>query len=261
MWLNKEPDALEHEYIVLETEDITDRETRFFILHRWPGDSPSDNPDETLTNNDSEPRGSSPYKLFSNLMPSRSVSPISSMEEGLLTPASSSTLSPPVSFPVQKHSLTDTMSLTATKALSKNKGNDETPAMDLLLGRKHIYERRFSGRNARQIKPKNMTLYELMILAQTVHKFAPFYSLLEKNCYWYCNIIFDACLELFHEDDSFRAGDNERIAKFDKYDSSISGRWNGWLVSVTNVEDLAVIVRDYKVAHTEAFNMVIFFFL
>ena len=105
-------------------------------------------------------------------------------------------------------------------------------ACDRMLGESAITRRRYGilvGRNARQIKPNKLTLFELSVLAEAVHDFASDYSYLERNCYWFCNMVVDAIIEIFHVDDLVDPKDG-RICQYkpiDPYQSDISGRWRG----------------------------------
>lgn len=238
IWLNKDPDPPEHEYIIVETKDSQDGKIRYFIFDRTVG-----------TANAPEP--------------SRPISPLSSMEEG--TP----THYPPVSFPSPQHSLGDALSLstieTSQAVLDSLDKGEKTAAFDRILGESHTEGRRYGyGQNARQIKPNNLKLFELLVLAQVVHDFSPLYSLLERNCYWYCNIVVDAVVEIFGLDESISPGDSERKNHYspiaDPYRSDISGRWNGFKVSHTKAEDLIRIVHEFKKKHRATLSEVSLFF-
>jgi hypothetical protein len=62
--------------------------------------------------------------------------------------------------------------------------------------------------------------FELIFLAKTVHEFAPQYITLEKNCYWFCTMVLNACKVLYghySEDDD----------KPHWHHSKILGCWKG----------------------------------
>ena len=112
-----------------------------------------------------------------------------------------------------------------------------------------------------QIKPNNLKLFELVILANVVHDFAPNYSLMGKNCFWFCNMMFDAIIEIFHLDKSINPKDDERLKKFvpvliDPHNCAISGRYLGWKVNHTDSEDLSKVVHEFKKARTFAISEV-----
>jgi hypothetical protein len=262
IWLNKHPDPPEHEYIIIETKDSQDGKTRLFIIDRGVQKTDSELPKGTTSKKDSKRPDTRSYQLLDNIqgLLSPSPSPLSSMEEGTLTPSSSSTptLYPPVSFQTPQHSIGDALSLTASKTSemlsdSLDKG-EKSQALDRILGENVILRRRYGlGQNARQIKPNNLKFFELVVLAQAVHDFAPHYSHLGRNCYWFCNIMIDAIIEIFGLDDSISPEDSARETQYmpiDPHQSTISGRWKGWKVSHTAPEDLSRIVYDFKKAHT-----------
>jgi len=167
-----------------------------------------------------------------------------------------------------QHSIGDTLSLSATKTSqaisdSLEKGS-KMDAFDRILGESAVLHRRYGfRRNARQIKPNNLKLFEFLLVAKVVHDFAPFYSRLDRNCYWFCNIIIDAIIEIFGLDNSIDPADTVRTAQYspiDPHHSEISGRWKGWKVNHTKPEDLSAIVRDFKKAHTDVISQAKVFF-
>jgi hypothetical protein len=270
MTLNKDPKDTEHEIIIIKTKDTKDGVLRFFTLHRLPA-KPSNPPTTTrMESTDRPDTDTDRNKLLaglSNFMPSlsRPVSPGSSslMEEGrlasTLTSSSAPNLCSPLSFPNRQLLLGDAVSLKAVQAVSdsKGKGSNDLPidANDRMIGGDSMLDPQYAcGRNARVLEPSNLSLFDLTILAQAVHEFAPHYAIIGKNCYWFCNIIFDACIELFPPDNLDSPVEN--IRKFGLHEDEISGRFRGFKVSATNDEDLSVILRKYKKAHTKAFGKV-----
>jgi hypothetical protein len=267
LWLNKHPDPPEHEYIIIQTEDAQDGMSRLFILERMISKSDCELQDTTgtgtTTKKDSKRPDTGSYQLVQGitnyiLPPSRpAITPLSSMEEGTLTSTST-----PVSFLAPQHSIPDTLSLSATKTSqmvsdSFDKG-DKKAALDRILGSNVILQRRYGlGQNARQIKPNNLKLFELMVLAQAVHEFAPHYSQFHRNCYWFGNMIIDAVTEICPGSWT-SPGDEDGGNIYKK--SLISGRWNGLKVSDTEREELSMIVGAYKKARTKAISEVKFFF-
>lgn len=185
-------------------------------------------------------------------------------------PASTSTSSllPPLTFPSPQHSMGDVLSLSATQvsqAFAESFDKDKNvEALDRIFGENVVLQHRYGlGRNAWQIKPNNLKLFELMVLSEVVHNFAPRYSLLDKNCYWYCNMVIDAIVVIFRLDDSISPGDDHRKTKFtptNPHQLSISGHWNSFKVSHTKKEELSRIIYDFKRAHTAIMSEVSFFF-
>jgi hypothetical protein len=260
-WMSvyKDPEPPQHEYIIVRTKDSADDKRRIFIFHRivrkLDHDPEQPQAQGTTTNDNST------YPLLEGLAnlfsPSRPGTALSSMEEGLTsTSASTSTLYPPVSFPDPQHSIGDVLSLSATKvsqvvsdSLDKD-GNTRLKALDQILGEKFIFQPRYGkGRRGREIQPNSLTFFELIILAQTVHEIAPHYSTFDKNCYWFCNTVFDACKVIYGhrlEDDG-----NPHW-----HHSEILGRWNGLKVSETTKDELSVVVHNFKKAYRKVIGEV-----
>lgn len=278
MWLNKDPDTAEHEYIVIETRDREDGKSRLFILDRMSHkagilpDRSQGEGEEILKkpnlNIVTQVLAKFPWLLYL-ISPSRSISRVpslESMEEGTFRPtsasASKSSLFPfisslsdiPRSLPDS-----DTVSLSATnvaRSLSDSvcKGS-ERAANDRLQGENAIFGRRYAfGQNARWIKPKELSLFELVILAEVVHNFAPEYTTLKRNCFWFCNIIFDSISDIFRQDD-LDSEDGERAGKF-----GICQRWKGFKVTDTDAEELSKIAGNFRAEHRKALNEVKFVF-
>ena len=263
-WLNKNTEPPEHEYIIIETEDSQEKRknphlksiSKLFILERITTGAPQ--PKSTTTN----------LKINSNHPNTESYQLLKSMEKGVLTPPSTSTpIYPPLSFLSPTHSLGDTLSLSTSESSqvmidSFDKG-DKSAAIDRFVGEGSITTKRqyVKGQNARQIKPNNLKLFELVILANVVHDFAPNYSLMGKNCFWFCNMMFDAIIEIFHLDELINLKDDERLKKFvpvpiDPHNCAISGRYLGWKVNHTDSEDLSKVIHEFKKACTFAISEV-----
>ena len=108
------------------------------------------------------------------------------------------------------------------------------------LGESYTIQSRYGkGQKALHFRPNSLTFFELMILAQVVHEFALQYSTLEKNCFWFCNMVFDACRVIFGQHS--RDDDNPQLHHLE-----ILGRWNGLKVNQTTKQELRVIVYKFK---------------
>ena len=253
MAIYKDPDPPEHEYIIISAKDsLEDDKQRMFIVDRVVSKLDRDVKQTRAKGIVKEQAGS--YGLFegpsSLLSPSHSVATLSSMEEGQLT-FSSSTVYPPIVFPEPQQSLGDIVSLSATKASqvvceSLDKvGDTRMNALDRVLGESYTIQSRYSkGQKALHFRPNSLTFFELMILAQVVHEFAPQYSTLEKNCFWFCNMVFDACRVIFGQ----RSGDDDSPQL---HHLEILGRWNGLKVNQTTKQELRVIVYKFKSTYSQ----------
>jgi hypothetical protein len=297
MWLNKDPEPPEHEYLVVETKDSQDSQSRLFVLHRtvqMASQTPSA-PKGQAAEKDPPPLDPGSYlphfilspslphslsyllphfilspSLLHSLSRSRSRSPLSLMEEGAASASTATstptptkttpthTHHPPLSFPTPQHSMGDAFSLASARSSQQlsdsfRKG-DRIEALDQILGEGIFLGSRYSrGHIARQIKPQNLKLFELLVLAQAVHEFAPQYSVADRNCYWFGNIILDAVIEIFGLDTSVNPGDGGREASHVQIDphrglAGISGCWLGYRVTETQPQDLLQIIQGYKEA-------------
>jgi hypothetical protein len=290
MWLNKESEGSEHEYVVVETRDRDDNKSRLFILDRvihkvgvLP-DPPQDEP-EGLGNKKAGIVAIILQKfpwLSYLISPSRPVTPmpsLESIEEGMPRPApnTSSSLFPPdltfsdvhLSLP-DSDTISDNVSISANnvaRVLTNSINKDgERAALDRLQGENKLFSSRYAyGQNARWIKPKQLSLFELVVLAETVHEFNSAYTTLQWNCFWFGHTIFDAVVHIYGVEDSISPEDGERQHKFVSMDSAlshpgpgISGRWKGYKVSDTRVndEELSKIDRQFRAAHRRAMDEV-----
>ena len=145
---------------------------------------------------------------------------------------------------------------------SLNKG-EKMDAFNQILGDAAILLPWYStGRSLCQIKPHNLTLFQLLLLANVVHEISPQYSNVEKNCYWYANVIVDAVISMFgvHNDDP-KADDDPasydatRKRRF-KPDPNISGRWHGWKVNHTKEGELVTIYSEFKTEYRDNLSKV-----
>ena len=280
VWLNKHPDPPEHEYLIIETQDSEDGNIRLFVLDRsvQKADRDPERPKGTTVKESKRPNTGG-YQLLggltnfiqSSIFPSAvtSESSLSSMEEGSSTSTSTSTPTPtPTSYPplsfLPQHSVTEALSLATVDALhavsDSLEKDGKLPAFDRLSGESYILRHRYgSGKNARQIKPNNLKMFEFILLASVVHGFAPYYSRLKNNCYWFSNMMIDAIIELFGLDNSISPEDATRTTTYTPIDThlaSISGRWKGYKVSHTKPEELSAVIRKFKEAHTAVLSKV-----
>ena len=99
----------------------------------------------------------------------------------------SSHLPPPHLSPSPRH---PTGQLARDSARSQN-------AVDLIFGSAYARKARCRSEEVvREIKPDGLSLFELALLVDLVHKVAPIYSLFENQCFWFMKIICDVTVEL-----------------------------------------------------------------
>jgi hypothetical protein len=207
MMIHKDPDPPEHKYMIMNTKDLKDNKQRLFILNHVVSKLNHDSEQpraKGITTKENSNTQASTYNFFkglSNLVsPSDSITTLLSMEEGKLTFSSTSTLYPPIYISDPPHSMGNVISLSTTKALQvvleslDKDGKIQMRGFDQVLGNSYVNDPWYSkGQKALELRPNSLTFFELIILAQTVHEFALQYLTLEKNCYWFCNMVFHAC--------------------------------------------------------------------
>jgi hypothetical protein len=173
----------------------------------------------------------------------------------LLRLASPSTLHPSVALLTDfQQSKGDVLSLSATKAsqvLFYSLDKDiKINAFNQILGQDYVYTTGYSkGQNAGKISLDSLTFFELIILAQTVHELAPHYLALNKNCFWFCSMVFNACMAIYSQ-----CLNNHY--SFGQHSSEISGCWNGLKAHQINKQKLSAILYGFKRAYSEAINEV-----
>ena len=272
IWLNKHVESPEHEYLIIETVDSVDETTRLFVLDRTI--APPEPKDTTSTKDGSKRPDTSAYQRLGNfqgisdliqssISPSHATTSLSAMEEGLSASASTSTpiSYPPVSHRPSHHSIKDTITLSATKSTqilsdSLNK-RDKLPALDQIRGESAALSPWYSlGKNTQQIKPRNLMFFEFIILAHTVHLFAPDYSHTRWNCYWFANMLIDTIIGLFglKEEDTLPEDETrkEQYKSLDSHLAQASGCWNGQKIIQTDIKELSKVVYAFKKEHVKA---------
>jgi hypothetical protein len=228
---NKSTETPQHEFLVIETQDRDDKKMRLFILDR------SGNDGLDATSNDAQ--------IQTSRSPSRSVTP-SMLEEGLAYPRT------PTSYTSQP-STSEAISLSATQAShailgSLDKGT-MTKAVDKLHGEAYIRRSRFSkGQTVGQIQTHGLSLFQLLVLAQTIHEYAPCYSTLGRNCYWYASILMHTTAEIVGVD------------HVDSYLPQKSGTFKNFKIIQIKPQEIAEIVHDYKQKSADIIHKVKLFF-
>jgi hypothetical protein len=111
------------------------------------------------------------------------------------------------------------------------------------------------GQIMRQLRPDNLTFFQLITLAETVHNYDPLYTLFKRQCYWYANTIYRVIEQThtFSERMSHEPEDPEssdlRIPP-DIYLPPSAGRWRGLLVMAVS----QVLVMEVRKKFEECFS-------
>lgn len=237
---NKHPESPEHEFLIIETEDQHDHHSRLFILERTMSEQAS------AMQRDPDPENK-PFKAFLGIASTSSDdSHLSSVEEGLSSSTGSLSLADKASL----------RSLQSADQISESldKGKDY-PAKDQFLGEYFTSLKRFHGQYVRYFKPNNLSLFELALLANTIHDTFPRYSILEHQCYFFAGLICASVEHYFGIQPSKSFNDSENYI-IDSHLPNNHGRWKGVKVHTVNPEHVVQAIRNFKKEHTTVISKV-----
>ena len=246
--LKKITSSPEHEFIVLETVDKSDSHlVRQFILDRSfsrqikGSTAPEPDPAEEAQSHKIAQR----IKRFVVALATL-VSTPSAEQDLASTKGSESSLQPHHSLSIIADK--STLSLTETASLVSDTLDisEDFPAYDRFLGEINIYAPRWDGETIRTIQPKNLTLFQLVVLSQITHMLYPTYSLLKHQCYFYAGIIFAAVEK------------NWEIADQTKGVVD-SGRYKGFKIKRINRDEVSNLISEYNNFHSQKVDKVILF--
>ena len=109
-----------------------------------------------------------------------------------------------------------------------------------------------------QIQPQELTLFQVAVLADVVHEYAPLYSLFRRQCYWFAFIICAVIMRIctcssvgspdIHTDD-IRVPPNN-------YLPNLAGRWMGILVRGVEEAVLKIVIDKFNARYDEKLNEV-----
>lgn len=209
--LSKCPDPPEHEFLVIETKDVEDKNRHYtYIIERL---SQSNDPDQPESKEE---------------------------DKSIFTPDPHY----PVTFTAPQLSSRDFISVNATstsQAISDSAvKSTKTKANDRIVGGHHIKRYKYGiAQQAGSFKPKSLKLFDMIILAQAVHEYAPEYTPLDKNCYWFCSLVYSATMEIFG------ILKNPKIAELTPCRPEISGRRMGFKIIHTSSKDVTAIICGF----------------
>jgi hypothetical protein len=154
--------------------------------------------------------------------------------------------------PSRNISLFNAATLKSTKAIYSSTSSvlKTYGADDRFIGARSLetWVRDDGGHVLRQIAPKSLSLFELAVLADTVHNYDPLYSTLKSQCYWFANLICNVitrsyvCKEVTNS--SFSIKDDDICIPPNNYLLHLAGTWMGILVS--DVEDTVTSIIALK---------------
>jgi hypothetical protein len=183
-----------------------------------------------------------------------------------VTPArSSSPVTPARSF----SRVLDAASLSSVRSIHGSagilRGSKVISACDQFLLGRLAKQTHGNGRIIRQFEPRGLTLFHLIVLANTVHAHDPLYSLLSRQCYWFSNTIYHVISENFKRDDTPTRADvpSDEIEEVrippDAYLPEYAGRCMGVLVSVISEPLMYLIQNKFDADYDTEFAKVCFY--
>ena len=115
-------------------------------------------------------------------------------------------------------------------------------AEDRFRGANHLLRRQFHGENVQFFKPNNLTLFELVVLADTAHTLHPNYSIMGTQCYFYAGLVYTAAMVHGGMKPVDDADGGETVYICGSYLSDKYGRWKG--LKVTKVDPGSDSVKE-----------------
>src|SRR5271170_7416030 len=160
----------------------------------------------------------------------------------------------------------DAATLKAAKLFS---GSMSSPSMvykadDRFLGSKNFKDDyAINSRNIRQIHPTSLSIFELAVLADTVHNHDPLYSIFKSQCYWFARTICDVVAKEYRCDvvsgtQAPLTVDDVLVPRND-YLPDMSGRCSGILISGVEETVSSIIASNFKQHLRKKLDEVCFF--
>ena len=150
------------------------------------------------------------------------------------------------------------ISLSSTKSLHTSTIGSTSffrQADDRFLGSKNLEHYAKACHNVRQIRPLDLSLFDLVVLADTVHKHDPIYSVFKSQCFWFASSICDVvikeytCTTVNSQRDNLLTpppGRDDICLPPNDYLPNLAGTWMG--IAVNRVEDAvsSVLRREFR---------------
>ena len=161
--------------------------------------------------------------------------------------------------------------LGAAALVSTKPSQSSTPSIsgvyitdDQFIGGQHAPSYTSSSHNIQQFLPQELSLFDLVVIADTVHTHDPIYSILGGHCYWFANLI---CEVVKKEYDCSIVADNRLPTDSvfippNEYLPDLAGTWRGLPVSTIEEEVVRVMVSKFRIHRDEQRAEVrLFFFI
>jgi len=197
--------------------------------------------------------------LLSNSLNPSALSPYQAVatEEFELTESSQSSHLPspaPLSHQARTRRLRipDLLSLAVSRASHTSSRSSEVfRADDRFIGAQNFELYAQSNHNMRQLRPSQLSLFDLAVLANCVHNSDPNYSKFNHQCFWFSSIICDVVAKEYDcSTVSSDANSTDDISvPRNNYLPDFEGRWMTFLISNVEkreLEDMASKFRKYR---------------
>lgn len=261
-----QPTTPQHEFIVVELMDtsLSGSEPLFVFLERTASNErpPStyfgSHPDSTsVLNSIVQTLKEMPDLLLSrndsdSSLPLRSSDPADIPLLSYVAESQSDVLASSES-PSHRFPYFDAASLKSAKAVQSSMHSTGSSkvyhADDRFIGAKHFNAYMESMHNVRQIRPQSLSLFDLVVLADTVHNHDPLYSMLRSQCFWFaatiCNVIEKGFTCSTVTSEEFVVSKDDIIVPVNNYLPNLAGRWMGILVSKVEVAVSTVVASNF----------------
>jgi hypothetical protein len=107
------------------------------------------------------------------------------------------------------------------------------------------------NQNIRQLCPKNLSLFDLAVLADCVHNFDPHYTKFKHTCFWFSSIICDVVAKEY-DCTMVSSNSNENSLSTDlptpcnSYLPAVEGRWMSILISDVGESELKDVTSKFQ---------------
>jgi hypothetical protein len=133
-------------------------------------------------------------------------------------------------------------------------------AQDQFTGGKNVNDSgSVLGQIVWQIQPQSLSLFQVIILADVVHNYAPLYSLFRCQCYWFafiiCAVILKTCTCSSIGSPDLHTEDDICIPP-NSYLPNLAGRWMGILVRGVEEAVLKIMIEKYNARCAEKLDEV-----
>ena len=241
----------EHEFLVLDTIDNSDQSHRKFILERTTSLL-----EAAVEKRESESNRESlidKAKKFASIL-GQLLYPQSPHPPPPSAAASSSSSS--ISLEYASMTILDRSTVSLAQSVDiVSESLDKVgscPACDVFLGentlRKKFYREAVT---VRAIRPRNLKLFQLALLAHVIHELYPEYALLRQQCFFFASVVIFTIEERFGVLPAEGATGDSDLADLNK-----SGRWRGVKVRVVTDGVINAVVRKFNEKYEEKLKMV-----